>query len=82
MLADVDTTTVNDINNATDTQSVAKIQVFDDDVTATVNAGVTLNGSGLTVASQKAGGSVEFVNNGSISVDDPAALALPNRRST
>jgi len=50
---------------------VVVTQTFNTDVTGAVNAGVTVNGRGLIVESTKAGGTIDFVNNGAITADDP-----------
>ena len=75
VLADVNTTTIDGLNETSPTQSVAATQSFNADVTGAVNTGVTVNGRGLTVVSTKAGGTVDFVNSGAITVDDPSALS-------
>jgi fibronectin-binding autotransporter adhesin len=74
VLADVDTTTIaGPANNTSPTQSVLRTQALNGDINGTVNPDVTIDGWGLSLRTTKSGGAIEFINNGTIVVDDAAA---------
>ena len=76
VLADVNTTTIAGTNLASPSQSAVRDQILNGDISGTVNAGVTVNGFGLDVSSSKAGGAVNFVNNGAIVIDNAGANGI------
>jgi hypothetical protein len=66
VLADVNATTVNSTNSTSPIDSVERNQQFSADLTATVNAGVTVDGWGLALTTTKTDGTITVTNNGSI----------------
>jgi fibronectin-binding autotransporter adhesin len=77
VLADVDTTTTGTTNSTSGTTSSDRVQQFVADITAEINAGVTVNGFGLELNNTaKTAGTVTVVNDGAIVVDDPTATGL------
>ena len=84
VLADVNTTTIAGPNFTSPSQSVVRDQVLNGDINGTVNADVTVTASGSSVSTSKAGGAINFVNNGAIVVDNAGAngnrRAFPERK--
>jgi hypothetical protein len=70
VLASQDVTTIRATNTVSDTVSIARTHRFDDDITATVNAGVTVGGSGLKLETTKDAGTITVANDGAIVLDD------------
>src|SRR5262245_33552618 len=64
-----DTTTTNTTNTNANTVTSDRRQFFDLDIAAQVNGGVTVDGFGLRLETNKTNGGISVINNGTISTD-------------
>jgi hypothetical protein len=76
VLADEAVTTTDTTNSASPQESVDRIQAFVDDITATVNSGVTVNGFGLAFTTTKPDGTITVTNHGAIVADAGTGAGL------